>query len=51
MKKQKTLPFITGALLLSATFLSTAVPRVSAQAIGYASGVIDYTPGSGIGSC
>ncbi len=44
MKKQKTLPLITGALLLSAT----AVPRASAQAIGYASGVVDYTAGAGI---
>ena len=47
-KKQKTRPFLTGALLLSATFVSSAVPRASAQAAGYASGVVDYTAGTGI---
>ena len=48
MKKHKTQPFISGALLLSAAFLSTAVPRARAQATGFASTVVDYTPGTGI---
>ena len=50
MKTQKTLPFISGALLLSAAFLSTATPRACAQATGFASTVVDYTPGTGISS-
>lgn len=48
MKKQKTLPLVLGALLLSATLASVAVPCASAQTTGYADGVVDYVPGTGI---
>ena len=48
MKKQKTLRFITRALLLSATVVSSVVPFASAQTNDFASGVVDYTAGTGI---
>lgn len=48
MKQPNTLPFITGALLLSAAFSFTAGPRAAAQAVGFASTVVDYTAGTGI---
>lgn len=43
-------PFLTGALLLSAAFSFLTLPRVSAQTAGYATQVLDYTVGTGIGS-
>ena len=50
MKNQKPLPFISGALLLSASFVSIATPSASAQTAGFASQVVDYTAGTGISS-
>lgn len=49
MKTPKALPFF-GALLLSAVFQPVATPRAAAQSAGFASQVVDYTPGTGASS-
>ncbi len=51
MKPQNPFPSITGALLLGAALASLAdAPRASAQALGYATQVLDYTAGTGVGT-